>query len=124
MERKLSFVRNIYFSTYCFILFNQILVHGIDMAKCILQGLFLMFQNLILQIAMISEEKHIKICIPLCYLYIQVDRDKRNHAQVVGRFHCCGRGLRSIRGKPASGRKEFSQKQNTPFISKQSRLGS
>lgn len=62
---------------------------------------------------MISYEEYIKICIPLCYLYIQVDRDKRNHAQVVGRFHYCGRGLRSIHGKPASGRKEISQRQNT-----------
>lgn len=72
-----------------------------------------MFQSLILQVTMILYEKHMKICIPLCYLYIQLDRDTHNHAQVVGRFHHCGRGLRNIHGKPTSGRKEIYQRQNT-----------
>lgn len=47
----------------------------------------------------------IKICIPLYYLYIQVDRDKHNHAQAVGKFHYYGRDSRNIHGKPTSGRK-------------------
>ena len=49
---------------------------------------------------MMQYERYMKICTPLCYLYIQADRDTHSHGPVVGRFHYCGRGLRNIHGKP------------------------
>ena len=69
-------------------------------------GLYLASQSLIRYTCQFHM-KHDKISILLWYLCIQVGRDRHNHAQAVGRFHCCGRGLRSIRERPTRGRKDM-----------------